>query len=157
MTMLAPKLASHDSAKDRPGPDVFATCGGDALERWAIDPASVEAGDPRASVVVRTTSPDGLFESGLWSCTAGRFRLTYGCDEFVHILEGEVIVHQGGSSKTLRAGDAAYFRAGLETTWEVPTFVRKVWVMRYEQQSLLGRAARKAMHLVRGVMGSPKV
>lgn len=132
------------------GPEVFPTRGELDGTPWVIDPSAIEAGSPSARVVVHTTSPDGLLESGLWSCTAGRFRLTYGCDEFVHILDGEVTVHRGDRSETLRAGDAAYFRAGLETTWDVPRFVRKVWVMRYEDRTLLGRLAKRTSHLFRG-------
>lgn len=116
---------------------------------WAIDPAAIESGDPRASVVVLTTSPDRLFESGAWSCTAGRFRLTYGCDEFLHIVEGEARVRRDARWSTLRAGDSAYFPAGLTTTWDVPALVRKVWVMRYPDRSFFGRLARCASLLVR--------
>jgi hypothetical protein len=48
----------------------------------------------------------------------------------------------------LRAGDAALFRAGLSMTWDIPHYVRKVWVHRYPTPNLLERAAIKLTKLL---------
>jgi hypothetical protein len=68
----------------------------------------------------------------VWECTAGKFKVDFALDEIVHILDGEVIVHEDGEGDayTLRAGDAAYFPMGLVTHWHVPRFVRKFFVVR---------------------------
>ena len=62
-------------------------------------------------------------------------------DEWVHVLEGEAQVTVRGRTRTIKAGDVALFRAGLDMTWDVPKYIRKVWVHRYPRQSLVGRTA----------------
>jgi uncharacterized cupin superfamily protein len=80
---------------------------------------------------VLVQSADKLISSGLWECTAGEFRWTFGWDEFVYILEGEVTIREeGGATHTLRPGDFAHFPLGLTTHWHVPKYVKKVFTLR---------------------------
>ena len=94
-------------------------------------------GAPVARAWTSAKSPDQLVSQGVWECTAGKFRWAYTSDEFVMILEGEVIVTpQTGDPLVLRAGDFGYFPAGLAVEWHVPQYVRKTYVQRdAERQS----------------------
>lgn len=102
------------------------------LKPAPIDPSCIEEGTPIASGTTFAESPDRRLSSGLWECTAGKFKVDFPLDEIIHILAGEVIVHEEGDRGvyTLRPGDAAYFPLGLVTHWEVPRFVRKFFVVR---------------------------
>jgi hypothetical protein len=101
------------------------------LPAMPIDPSWILEGTPEAKGTVLLQSADKLISSGLWSCSAGKFNWTFGWDEFVHVLEGEVtITEEGGKTYTLRAGDCAHFPLGLKTEWHVPNFVKKVFTLR---------------------------
>ena len=101
------------------------------LPDMPIEPAWILEGKPIAKGVVLVQSSDKLVSSGLWSCTAGRFRWVFAWDEFVHVLEGEVVIQdESGKSTSLQAGDFAHFPRGLKTQWHVPKFVRKVFTLR---------------------------
>jgi uncharacterized cupin superfamily protein len=101
------------------------------LPDMPIEPAWVLGGRPIAKGKVLLQSADKLVSSGLWSCTAGRFRWVFAWDEFVHVLEGEVTIkEEGGNTYTLKAGDFAHFPRGLKSEWDVPKFVRKVFTLR---------------------------
>lgn len=69
---------------------------------------------------------------GEWDCTAGRFRAKMdGYTEFCHILEGEAEITNlaDGVTRTVRPGDSFIMTAGLELEWNVPTYVRKCFVI----------------------------
>ena len=113
-----------------------------------IDPSSIEQGCPVARCLTFAESENRDLWSGLWECSAGKFKWVYSGDEIVQILEGEVVVREEGTGvvHTLHAGDAAYFPAGLVAHWEVPSFVKKFFVLRVPRKSdfvtRLRRAAR---------------
>lgn len=101
------------------------------LPDMPIEPAWVLEGTPAARGKVLLQSADKLVSSGLWTCTAGRFRWTFTWDEFIHVLEGEVTIQEeGGKKHTLKAGDFAHFPRGLKTEWHVPNQVRKFFTLR---------------------------
>jgi hypothetical protein len=102
-------------------------------------------GDPRSRSINVIASADGNFDCGVWDCTAGRFRIQYRSDELVHILEGEVTVHVGDRKHALAAGDVAYFPAGTAAEWDIPVYVRKLWVYRTPSPSRVARLARKVL------------
>ena len=106
-----------------------------------INPSWIKEGAPVARAVTLSKSPDSLLTAGLWDCTAGTFTWIFGRDEIVHVLEGEVRVHDGNTTHVLVPGSVAYFPRGLETVWEVRTYVKKAFVLRAPQPSPLGRAA----------------
>ncbi|MFP6700882.1 MAG: cupin domain-containing protein, partial [Planctomycetaceae bacterium] len=68
----------------------------DELPDMPIEPSWIEEGTPVARGTVLVQSADKLLSSGLWSCTAGKFRWEFGWDEFVHVLEGEVTITEEG-------------------------------------------------------------
>jgi uncharacterized cupin superfamily protein len=98
----------------------------------SIEASCIEEGTPVASCITLTESPDKRLSSGLWECTAGKFKIVFPLDEIVHILDGEVVVREDGqeTSYTLRPGDVAYFPMGLVAHWSVPRFVSKFFVVR---------------------------
>jgi len=73
----------------------------------------------------------GRIRSGIWQTSAGAWRSEMkGCTEFCHILDGMVrITDQDGKVNEFTAGDAFVMPEGHVGHWEVPTFVRKHWVI----------------------------
>ena len=121
---LAIQAASTSEAGFQPSP----------LEpTWIID------GNPTARAVTLTTASDGMLSCALWDCTAGKFKYVFGCDEIVHILEGQVTVEEPGAEYTLRPGDVAFFPAGSTTYWTVPEYVKKFCIHRIAERGLLAR------------------
>ena len=109
------------------------------IPEMPIEPSWIIEGSPEARGTVLLQSADKLVSSGLWSCTAGKFRWEFGWDEFVHVLEGEAtITEDGGSTYTLRPGDSAHFPLGLHTHWHVPEFVKKAFTIRTPEPFDLG-------------------
>lgn len=114
-----------------------------ALVDAPINAAWVRAGAPRARMGEIARSRDGTCAAVIWDCTAGLFDWRFGVDETVHIIEGEVIVtDMNGVSRTLRAGDVAFFPSGGVTTWRVDAYVRKLAVCRHAMPAPLGFALR---------------
>jgi len=96
-----------------------------------IEPAHIEEGQPVAHGITLSQSPDGQLSTGIWDCSAGKFRWTFWVDEVVYILEGEATVREeSGVVHELRRGSVAYFPLGLVARWEVPRYVRKLFVVR---------------------------
>jgi uncharacterized cupin superfamily protein len=101
------------------------------LPDMPIDPELITAGQPIARGAVVNQSADKTLSSGLWTCEPGQFDWTYTWDEFVHILEGEVIItEEGGQSYTVGPGDMAHFPIGLKAHWQVIKTVRKFFVLK---------------------------
>ena len=123
------------------------------LRPLPIDPSWIKKGDPVARSVTLSKSPDGLLTAGLWDCTAGTFTWIFRRDEIVHILEGEVRVHDGPTRHVLVPGSVAYFPCGLETIWEVPTYVKKAFVLRAAPASPLGRVVSGLRTRVAALLG----
>ena len=102
------------------------------LPDMPIEPSWIKEGNPIARGTVLTQSADKCVSSGLWSCEPGQFEWTFGWDEFVHLLEGEVDITEDGTDHTLtlRPGDMAHFPLGVKTHWHVKQAVRKFFVIR---------------------------
>ena len=111
------------------------------LQPLPIDPSWIKKGSPVARSVTLSKSPDSLLTAGLWDCTAGTFTWIFRRDEIVHILEGEVRVHDGTKTLVLVPGSVTYFPRGLETVWEVRTYVKKAFVLRAPAASALSQVA----------------
>jgi uncharacterized cupin superfamily protein len=112
----------------------------DLGDQLTIPPEQVLDGMPRFRVRLIHMTSDEKYPTVLWDCTAGKFRWFFDCDEVVHILDGEVIVHEdNGRVSTLRAGDTALFPKGVTNVWEVPSYVRKLAVHRLSAPSPLER------------------
>ena len=106
-------------------------------------PMAANGSGPNTRTVQPIRSSDGRVSTGLWDCQAGVFEVKFGCDEVVHILDGEVNVTSNGAVQTLRAGDVAFFHEGLTTTWDVPRYVRKVWFHRNDKPTVRKRVSYK--------------
>ncbi|GJE26909.1 cupin domain-containing protein [Methylobacterium organophilum] len=90
------------------------------------EPARILSGDPAQTVSFVYRNADGSVSAGIWTCQPGKWRIDFKQDEFVHILEGEVVVTDGdGRAKTYRAGDAFVTPAGFSGTWDVRRPVKK--------------------------------
>lgn len=113
-----------------------------------IEPTWILDGSPVARSHDIAKAGDDQLSCNLWDCTAGTFRWSYRCDEIVHILEGEVTIQENGMTRTLRAGDVAFFPQGLETVWTVPAYVKKFAIHRSVERSLFRRVASKAKRVV---------
>jgi hypothetical protein len=74
-------------------------------------------------------------------------------DETVYILEGSVTVTHDDVETTLRAGDVAFFAAGLRTVWDVDDYVKKIAFLREGRVSLRARL-RQLPFLRRAVRGA---
>lgn len=97
------------------------------LDESPINPAWIMSGTPRARVGLHSPSIDGRASTHIWDCTSGSFWWTFGDDETVVILEGEVrVTTEQGETRTLRHGDIAYFAGGTRALWEVDAYVRKI-------------------------------
>jgi uncharacterized cupin superfamily protein len=92
-----------------------------------IDPSWILEGTPSARNRLIAPSTDRFGWTMLWDCTAGKFNWHYAIDETVHIIDGSVIVTgTDGVTRTLKAGDIAFFPAGSTAHWHVENYVRKV-------------------------------
>jgi len=102
------------------------------LPDMPIEPSWIKEGNPIARGTIVTQSGDKRLSSGLWSCELGKFEWTFGWDEFVHVLEGEVDITEDGTddTTTLRPGDMAHFPLGMKTHWHVKEKVKKFFVIR---------------------------
>jgi len=106
----------------------------DARTDWRpapIDPAWILGGTPRADYIPLASGEDGYSSVSLWRCTEGRFRWTFGWEETVHILKGEVeVTDAAGNEGVLRAGSVALFQGGSTAIWNVVAPVEKMAVCR---------------------------
>lgn len=101
------------------------------LPAMPIEPVEwIKEGNPEARGAVLNQSADKRLSSGIWSCTPGKFEWRYTWDEFVQVLEGEVVITEdGGESYTLKPGDCVHFPKGLHAHWNVVKTVRKFFVL----------------------------
>jgi len=86
------------------------------------------SGAPHQTVQNLFESADGRFNSGIWSCEPGKWRVIFTESEFCQLLEGVIIVRSDdGSERTFRAGDAFVSPAGFTGTWDVTERAKKYY------------------------------
>ena len=102
------------------------------LPDMPIEPSWIQEGNPVAKGTILMQSDDKKVSNGYWTCEPGKFEWTFGWDEFVHVLEGEVDMNEDGTDNTitLTPGMAAHFPLGMKTHWHVKKAVRKYFVIR---------------------------
>jgi uncharacterized cupin superfamily protein len=122
-----------------------------AIAGTATNGASA-GGDPVVRALECLASSDGCIASGVWESTAGKHEFRFDFDEILHFVEGEVHVTANGRTYTFRAGDVAFVRAGVQMSWDVPRYIRKVWIHRYSRYAILRRALRKLRQVAFGEM-----
>jgi len=95
-------------------------------------PENILAGIPRARVSNQYDEATQQFFCGLWTSSAGKWRVRYTEHEFCVIIEGRVRLESAaGDRHELRAGDAFVVPAGFEGTWEVTEPCKK-WYAIFE-------------------------
>jgi uncharacterized cupin superfamily protein len=134
----------------------FKTSRGDLVSQ-PIEPGWIKEGRPVARAVTLSESSDKRLTIGLWDCTAGTFTWIFGTDEIVHVIEGEVRVHEGRTTHLLVPGSVCHFPAGLETIWEVPRYVKKTFILRAPHRSPARRAASSLKQGLIALMGRTRV
>lgn len=88
------------------------------------------SGQPRFTTWNVEEAEGGLY-AGVWESTPGKWRIEYDEWEFCHVLFGvSVITEDGGSARTIKAGDSFVLRPGFKGTWEVLETTRKEYVIR---------------------------
>ena len=91
------------------------------LDGWLIT-----KGNPEMKTWVMHTSDDGSMISGYWEATPGTYHATYTEYEFVHLIEGKIIITADNQSPvTVKAGDAFVVEGSFKGTWEIVESVRK--------------------------------
>ena len=90
----------------------------------------IREGSAEASCLFTAQSADRKAAAGFWSCDVGTYEFVFDYDEFVYVIEGEMIVEQDGESQRLAEGDTAHFPQGVTTTWRVLRKVTKYFVAR---------------------------
>ncbi|MNF39516.1 hypothetical protein D3C81_1706380 [compost metagenome] len=67
---------------------------------------------------------------GIWECTPGRFRRQVAQAEYSYfICGGGSFTPDGGESIEFGAGDAIYFAADTQGTWDIRQTVRKTYLI----------------------------
>lgn len=88
------------------------------------------AGDPVQTAHNFYSSPDGRFQSGIWTCQPGKWRVVFTEHEFCQLLEGVLVVTgDDGLERTFRAGDAFVSPSGFTGIWEVLEPAKKVYAI----------------------------
>ena len=83
-------------------------------------------GNPTMQTWVQHTSLDGSVISGTWAATPGTWFAEYKFYEFVHLIEGQIIITpEGAAAVTLNHGDAFVVEPGFKGTWKIVTPVTK--------------------------------
>ena len=92
-----------------------------------IVPAWIVEGQPVARAAEVSRSADDTAFTVIWDCTAGSFVWTYDFDETIHILEGSIVLTDGGNPPTrLGPGDIVFFPKGSQVHWQVEDYVKKI-------------------------------
>jgi uncharacterized protein len=90
-------------------------------------------GTPDARAMFTAHSADANASAGFWSCDVGRYEFVFDYDEFVYLIEGEVVVSEAAPSTrtfTLLPGDTAHFPQGVTTIWQINRRMTKYFVAR---------------------------
>jgi uncharacterized cupin superfamily protein len=83
-------------------------------------------GNPTMTTWIEYTSEDGKVIAGWWEATPGTYHTTYDAWEFVHIIEGRIIITpDGGEANEVGPGDAFVVENGFVGTWEIKEKVLK--------------------------------
>ncbi len=95
-------------------------------------PENILAGIPRTRVSNQYSDTKQEFFCGIWTSTAGKWRVRYTEHEFCVIIEGRVRIEStDGEKSEFKAGDAFVVPAGFEGIWEVTEPCKK-WYSVYE-------------------------
>jgi uncharacterized cupin superfamily protein len=105
---------------------------GAGLETWpAIDPASLESGEPVQRGHLYVDEPAIGLSAGVWDCTPCTGKLEpYPVTEFMLVLEGAVtIIDASGQQTVISTGESFILPKGLVCQWHQPDYMRKFFVI----------------------------
>jgi uncharacterized protein len=98
-------------------------------------PENILAGIPRTRVSNQYADAQQVFFCGIWTSTAGKWRVRYTETEFCVIIEGRVRIESiAGEKSEFKAGDAFVVPPGFEGIWEVIEPCKK-WYSIYEPRA----------------------
>ena len=60
-------------------------------------------GNPTMKTWIEYTADDGSSISGWWGATPGTYHATYAAPEFVHMIQGEIVITPDGGKRRRRA------------------------------------------------------
>lgn len=93
-------------------------------------PGNIVSGKPTTKLQNYYTDATGQFFSGIWEASPGKWRVSYGEEEFCAILAGKVILTDAdGHAETFKTGDAFIIPKGFSGTWETVEAVKKWYVI----------------------------
>ncbi|MEY4415217.1 MAG: hypothetical protein RIQ53_2510 [Pseudomonadota bacterium] len=95
-------------------------------------PDRLEQGDPLRRTWSLYEAPQGDLSAGIWACEVGRWRIAFppGKDEYFHLLEGRVRLHDTqGAWTEFGPGEGGVIPGGFEGAFEVVEAVRKHFVV----------------------------
>lgn len=96
------------------------------LEGWL----KVE-GHPTMKTWIEYTSADKSMISGWWEATPGTYHASYATWEFVHLIEGRIIITpDGGQAHQVNPGDAFVVEPGFKGTWKIEEKALKHFAIR---------------------------
>jgi uncharacterized protein len=71
---------------------------------------------------------------GIWEAGKGKWAVAYDEWEYCHIISGEaVLTDENGDTRHVCAGDSFVIEPGFSGTWEVPAFIKKLYVINEEK------------------------
>ena len=83
-------------------------------------------GNPTMKTWIEYAADDGSSISGWWGATPGTYHATYAAPEFVHMIQGEIVITpDGGQPVTVKAGDAFTVEKDFVGTWKIEQEVFK--------------------------------
>ena len=83
-------------------------------------------GNPTMKTWIEYTADDGSSISGWWGATPGTYHATYAAPEFVHMIQGEIVITpDGGQPVTVKGGDAFTVEKDFVGTWKIEKEVFK--------------------------------
>ncbi len=101
------------------------------LDSTAIDargPAGLPVGEP--VVQLHSKAYHDAPKAGVWEATPGKFRRQVKEAEFSHFIAGRCkFHHDGGEILDIEPGDAVFFPANTQGTWEIIEKTRKTYLI----------------------------
>ena len=77
-----------------------------------------------------TNSSDQPTYSGLWKCEPMTFDYEFPGDEYIHVLEGSLLIEtSGGNNYELNKGDIVCFDKGIKSVWTITSSFKKFCVI----------------------------
>lgn len=96
------------------------------LEGW-----TKAEGAPTMKTWIEYQSDDETLISGWWEATPGVYHAEYAAWEFVHMIEGRIIITpDGGESNEVGPGDAFVVEKGFQGTWKIEETALKHFVIK---------------------------